>query len=772
MSASTLLWGGLNWLKVDRLLEPATRSTGWTILWGHGVCAKPSRWHRDDPRHIPVQVFERQMEWLLAQRYQFITLGEGVRRLANGDPLDRTVTLTFDDGFLNVVQLAYPVMRRLNLKGCLFVIADLVDKDQLLWTDKIDVICRWHQGSELEFRLPHGRLHFRLDNDHAVNEAIHTIKRSFRTLPDAQRRQVCKQLEELFAKVDDGFVPDDFRLARLDELRSLDPQVMEIGNHTMSHPQLKQVGNVSSLRWEIGEAKAKLESWMQRPITHFCYPAGDYGAEVITEVKQAGHHSGLTVRYGVNRPEVSPFELRRLVLPPDLARFKCRISGLEGRLQRIKAWIKSEKSFEPSRLSLDETDITSRNAESNRCGVPAGSLGQKRVMPCENKRVRRLLVFSTKPTWFSPSSPTGFATDGGFPFQMAALGELFDETVLLVPCSPRTVSQGEIPLGGPRIRVSPLPPPYGSGLRRKLLFPIWCLRCTPAVMGEFRRAEAIHADIPGDLGTVGMVLAWTFRRPLFVRYCGNWLTVKTTADRFWHWFMERFAGGRNVMLATGGIAEPPSRKNPNIRWIFATSLTESEIRELATGEVSLAPEKLRLVIVGRQEGGKGTDLMIKALSLIHQQFPNAVMDVVGDGSEVPMLKRKAAELGVREKVAFHGKVNHVEVIRLLQQAHIFCFPTQSEGFPKAVLEALACGLPVITTPVSVLPMLLSKGCGVIIKPEAAAIAQAVCELASSPERYKLMSAKARETAAAYTLERWRDTIGGCLEAAWGPLREP
>ncbi len=128
------------------------------------------------------------------------------------------------------------------------------------------------------------------------------------------------------------------------------------------------------------------------------------------------------------------------------------------------------------------------------------------------------------------------------------------------------------------------------------------------------------------------------------------------------------------------------------------------------------------------------------------------MDVVGDGSAVPMLKRKAAELGIGEKVEFHGKVNHAEVMRIMHNAHIFCFPSKSEGFPKAVLEALACGLPVLATPVSVLPMLLSSGCGVLIEPDPAAIAKAVCELASSPKHYKLMSAKARETARAYPLE--------------------
>jgi glycosyltransferase involved in cell wall biosynthesis len=111
------------------------------------------------------------------------------------------------------------------------------------------------------------------------------------------------------------------------------------------------------------------------------------------------------------------------------------------------------------------------------------------------------------------------------------------------------------------------------------------------------------------------------------------------------------------------------------------------------------------------------------------------------------------------------------VIRLLQQADIFCYPTASEGFPKAVLEALACGLPVVTTRVSVLPKLIGTGCGLLLEhtnPEA--LAQAVLACLSDAVRYRTMSARAVETASQYSLERWRDTIGDLLRAACGPLR--
>jgi glycosyltransferase involved in cell wall biosynthesis len=383
----------------------------------------------------------------------------------------------------------------------------------------------------------------------------------------------------------------------------------------------------------------------------------------------------------------------------------------------------------------------------------------------------KLAVFSHKPCWHSANSPSGFATDGGFPFQMAALSDLFDETRLLVPVSSSGPDRGEIPLQGHHVQVVPLSPRRGSGLSAKLSFFPWLLWNGPAIFCELLRADAVHAPIPGDVGTVGMLGAWLCRKPLFVRYCGNWLTIKSIADRFWHWFIERFAGGRNVMLATGGAANRPSARAPDVHWIFSTSLTEGEIGELAQREVELDPKNLRLITVGRQEAGKGTDKLVEALPLLARHYPHVRLEVVGDGSDMPRLQRKANELRVGGQVIFRGKVDHGEVLELMQQAHIFCFPSQSEGFPKAVLEALACGLPVIATRVSALPMLLSTGSGVLIEPEPSAIAAAVCEVVSSGETYKTMSAKARETAREYTLERWRDAVGGYLAAAWGPLKK-
>lgn len=385
----------------------------------------------------------------------------------------------------------------------------------------------------------------------------------------------------------------------------------------------------------------------------------------------------------------------------------------------------------------------------------------------------KLAVLSHKPCWPCASAPSGYATDGGFPFQMAALAELFDETILLVPGYRRAGGAGEIMLSGKRLRVVPLLAPFGSGITRKLLFPIWLVFAMPTILKEVQRADAIHTPIPGDVGTVGMLLAWISRKPLFVRHCGNWLRPKTLAENFWRWFMERYAGGRNVMLSTGGAAEPPSRKNPSVRWVFSTSLTQNELRIYASPRSCPLDGCLRLIIVARQEKAKGAGTVIQSLPLLTKRFPGVRLEIVGEGSGIPEFKELASKTGVVERVHFPGKLTHEQVMKRLTDAHLFVFPTtSSDGFPKAVLEGLASGLPVVASPVSVLPQLLGNGCGVLLDdatPEG--VARGIEQALNDPVRYEAMSRKAIETARQYSLEAWSDTIGGYLSAAWGSLQK-
>lgn len=377
-----------------------------------------------------------------------------------------------------------------------------------------------------------------------------------------------------------------------------------------------------------------------------------------------------------------------------------------------------------------------------------------------------LAVISHKLCWTS-RGPSGFATDGGFTLQLEAISELFDRTTVVVPVSKFDRRVGILPLKGQNISVASLSAPQGTGLSRKLLMPFWLLKNCRRIWSAIKKSDAVHALIPGDVGTIGLVFALLQKKPLFVRHCGNWLVQRTVSERFVRRLMERFAGGRNVMLATGGTNNLPSKRNPNIKWVYSTSLREEQLK---TGQYRELPGdgRIRLIIACRQEKLKGADIVIASMPHILNDFPAATLHVVGAGSFLSELKELARALNVDGHVIFHGQVDQRRVIELLKDSHVFCFPTSaSEGFPKAVVEALAFGIPVITTKVSVLPKLVKNGCGILLDVASAeALADAVGTICSNSAKYREMSTLARDTALGYSLENWRDHIGEILMRSW------
>ena len=384
----------------------------------------------------------------------------------------------------------------------------------------------------------------------------------------------------------------------------------------------------------------------------------------------------------------------------------------------------------------------------------------------------RLMMVSHKPCWHCP--PHQVCTDGGFPKQVGALAKLVDHLTLVVPESRHTRPVQLQPIEGPNLSAEFLSEPVGTGTFRKFGIPFWFIRNFLRLRKSLLEVEAVHAAVPGDVGLIGLLIGWVSRKPLFIRHCGTWGDRSTLANRFLAWLLPRVAGGRVVVMATGGGPEPPEPGNLDIKWIFATSSTRAEFGSITPAAPWASDQPLCLVTVGRLSHGKNAISCIEALPAIRDAVPGSTLKVVGEGPVREELKRAVSDLGLDEAVELTGNLSHEGVLEALCGSHMFLFPTRvAEGFPKAVLEAMACGLPVVASSVSVLPHLLDEGRGVLLGgTDPSDIAGAVVDLARDPGRMATTGRLAREKAGEFTLERWRDLIGARLEAAWGrPLKE-
>ncbi len=166
----------------------------------------------------------------------------------------------------------------------------------------------------------------------------------------------------------------------------------------------------------------------------------------------------------------------------------------------------------------------------------------------------------------------------------------------------------------------------------------------------------------------------------------------------------------------------------------------------------LPGEPLRLLSVARLIEKKGLSYAIAALALAEKQLPAPIeYHVVGDGPLRAQLEREAAALGISEKVRFHGPLDSASVQALMQQMHGFLAPSVTaadgdmEGIPVALMEAMAQGLPVISTQHSGIPELVRDGETGFCVPErdAPALAAAIVRWAHAPAGWSDTTRRAR-----------------------------
>jgi glycosyltransferase involved in cell wall biosynthesis len=233
-------------------------------------------------------------------------------------------------------------------------------------------------------------------------------------------------------------------------------------------------------------------------------------------------------------------------------------------------------------------------------------------------------------------------------------------------------------------------------ISQALLFAIACFRL---LKSEFDVLEADH--IPYFQVIVLRIVATLKRRLLVVTWHEVW------GRSYWRqylgcaglaaWLVESLA----MRLPDHIIAASPQTADRlRALGVYRGSITEAPngididaIRHVYPDEAATD-----LVVVGRLMAHKRVDMLLEAVALLHAEGIPVTCRVIGDGPEQPSLHHHARALGINHAIDFrHDVGEQKDVYALMKAAKVFVFPSAREGFGIAVLEALACGLPVVTT---------------------------------------------------------------------------
>lgn len=266
-----------------------------------------------------------------------------------------------------------------------------------------------------------------------------------------------------------------------------------------------------------------------------------------------------------------------------------------------------------------------------------------------------------------------------------------------------------------------------------------------AAIGPLRRLQAEGFDF--DLidahyfypdGVAAALLARLLRKPLAITARGtdlNLIPRHALPRRMIRWAARRADASIGVSQALVDVLRgwniDPSRLHAMRNGVdlkrFRPLPREQMRRELGLNGAPL------LLSVGNLLELKGHHLLIDALQALESRYPEARLVIVGQGPERRSLEERAHARGVAQRVSFAGVVPNDELARWYSAADVLVLASRREGWPNVLLEAMACGTPVVATSVGGVPEIIASHVGVLL-PERGVLPlkTALCQLLSAP----------------------------------------
>lgn len=278
------------------------------IIPYHMIVDKPNGFYPE----TSTSDFEKQIVHL-AKNYKIISLDEIVNRIKNRSPLRRCVAITFDDGFRDNYEIAYPILRKYNIPATIFLTTGYIDSEAAPWFIKLRYI--FMQTAKTHFNLSHNgtNISFSMrtrDEKFAASDRAMAYLKNF---PDAERLplldRLCDELE-----VNDFQGLDNLMLT-WDQIREMTENGISFGAHTVNHPVLSRIPLDKAER-EIRQSKETIEAKIQKPVASFAYPFGkklQYSPAIFPILRDFEFKCAVTTELRQNTHNVNLFELNRPV---------------------------------------------------------------------------------------------------------------------------------------------------------------------------------------------------------------------------------------------------------------------------------------------------------------------------------------------------------------------------------------------------------------------------------------------------------------------------
>ncbi len=303
----------------DELRPPSRAHVGGllTIYAYHAVVQTPLEVY--DWCFIDARSFRRQVRYL-KRHFEVVSLSEAVERLSNGQIGRPTAVITFDDGFQNNYEVAFPILRELGLPATVFLITGLVNTADTVW------FCRLHRALSVTRKasLEWDGTHFDLTGPLARAATCAEAQARLKRLPHPRLLdKVRRIIVELGDDPDHPITASSpYRmLGREAILEMARSGLVEFGAHGVSHAILSLLPSEERYH-EIKRSSKAVRELTGRPCQLFAYPNGqalDYDAESIKILKACGVRAAVTAIAGPNETKTPVMELKRCGIGANLS---------------------------------------------------------------------------------------------------------------------------------------------------------------------------------------------------------------------------------------------------------------------------------------------------------------------------------------------------------------------------------------------------------------------------------------------------------------------
>ena len=369
------------------------------------------------------------------------------------------------------------------------------------------------------------------------------------------------------------------------------------------------------------------------------------------------------------------------------------------------------------------------------------------------------------PFW-QTADGTLWEAEGSFARYVDSLAPYFDRVILSVPVFDTPPPSGSR-VTATNVTLAPLP--YFPGPRQ--FYPQ-----LPTMQARLRswvdQCDVIHLRIPSPAAIFAYRLARASHKPIFLLVVGDYQALLphlgysgikkmlfATYVAFEEWAV-RFMTNRSLTFANGRALREKHQAHGAV--VHETRTTTLSLGDIATRSDTCAQPRIRILTVSRIDPRKGLRMLPSMIAALAGEGIDVTIEIVGPPigligeSERDAIAADAARLRVGDRVNLPGSVELDRLMPMYRQFDLFVLPTRpGEGIPRVLMEAMAAGLPVVTTDVAGISSLITDGDNGRLVPDGSinALVDAVRSLITTPSLRQRLIQGGYATARAHTLER-------------------